>query len=582
MPFDGLTAYAVTQELKTKIIGTKVHKIYQPVKDEIILFFSDREKNTLLLCANPSFPRLHLITNKIENPDYPPAFCMLLRKYLLGGIVTDVTQKDFDRILTIHFETLDETGSLLNLSLITEIMGRHSNIMLVNDKTGKILDSAKHITRLKSSVREVMPGKDYVFPPNEKINPLNFDKDDAAQRLSFFRDKSMSNALVSVFTGLSNQLSISLLQSFGYDFERPLNILDIQEMISLCEKVQYFFVRVKNIGESFIYIDNTGKYKDFSFGDYSIYDGYKKQRFETINKAAEEFYLTKSISNHIHEKYEAVIKNLSQLLAKEENKLIIREEELKQAEDCEQFNIAGNLLLSNMHLLKKGMKQITVENYYAVPYENKTIELRADRTPSANAQMYFKKYAKAKSAIVHLTKLIEESKEEIYYLSSQLYYLTNAQNAAEADEVITELIKRNIVKKKKSIQKPQGEPKPYHFITKDGYEIFVGKNDKQNDKLTLKTSSKDDIWLHTKDIPGSHVILKTNQGSYSEDALKDAAVLAAYYSKAGDSANVPVDYAFVKYVKKPTGAPLGRVIYTNQKTIFVTPSEDAVKKIRQM
>ncbi len=581
MPFDGLCTYAITKELQHTLVGKKISKIYQPVKDELVLYFSDREKSVLLLCANPSFPRVHLIDEKYDFPDHPPTFCMVLRKYLLGGIVTDISQKDFDRIIEIKIETLDQGGDLLNLTLIAEIMGKHSNIILISNTNSEIIDAIKHVSTLKSSVREVMPKKKYSYPPNQKINPFVFDIYETAERLSFYREKSMKNALVNVFSGISNQLSASILINNQFDPSETLDTATQEDMLCITEKVQDFFKTI-DTKESYIYTDPTGKYKDFSYGFYSLYNGYDSMIFQSINKTAEKFYLSKSVSNHIRQKYESTIKLLTLLLAKEENKLLIRKSELEKAEDYEQYNIKGNLLLSNMHLLKKGMDHITVNNFFDPNGIALKISLRTDYDPSMNAQMYFKKYTKAKNAIKYLTKLIKESEEQIYYLSSQLYYLSNAQNQSDADEIIEELTQRNIIKKKKKRSKQTVESHPYHYKTNDGFDIFIGKNDKQNDRLTLRYAGKEDIWFHTKDIPGSHVILKTNHGTYSDESLMTAAKLAAYYSKARSSSNVPVDYTSVKYVKKPSGSPLGKVIYTDNNTIYVTPNENIFSEIRSV
>ncbi|MFA0816240.1 MAG: NFACT family protein [Anaerofustis sp.] len=577
MPYDGLCMYAIAAELHTKLIETKIHKIYQPVKDEIVLSFSDKNKSTLLLSANASFARAHLIGEKYDNPDHPPSFCMLLRKYLLGGIVKDIRQKDFDRILILEIETLDEAGCLMHLHLIAEIMGRHSNILLVNADTGKILDAIKHVTKLKTSVREVMPGKTYTFPPNDRLNPSNFEIFSGAERMMFFRDKPLKNAILSVFSGISPQLSSSLLIKNNFHENSAVETFSKKQLLQVSEIIYTFFDHIQG-HRSYLYWDGTETPKDFSYTRYDLYNDLRISELDSISEACEQYYAKKRIAGHINENYEPAIKLLAHLITKEEHKLQIRKEELNTALDSEALYRFGNLLLSNLHLMKKGMDSVAVINYFSDPADEIMIPLRIDYTPSQNAQMYFKKYAKAKSAAEHLQKLIEESSDLLYYLSSQHYYLTNAQNAAEAEEVVEELIKREILKKKKTFRK-QEKSTPLHYRTKDGFDVFVGKNDRQNDQLTLKSSSKDDIWLHTKDIPGSHVILKTNKGIYSEESLKEAASIAAYHSKACESENVPVDYTYVKYVKKPSGSPLGKVIFTNNKTLYVSPSVPQSHKI---
>ena len=581
MPYDSLTVRSITKEIKSKLIKTKIHKIYQPVSDEVILYFSDKDKSVLLLCANATFPRIHTTDERFENPEQPPAFCMLLRKYLIGGIVTDIVQKDYDRIVMFKIENLDETGSLIKLNLIVEIMGRHSNIILVNEKSGKVLDSIKHISPQKSSVRQLRPTLEYKFPPEERVSPLDFDIDEVNIRLSFFSEKALSNALLSVFSGLSNQWIKSFFIDNDIDKELSTREFLLNNPDEFWRAFKEEFSCIDEVRKSYIYLEEDGRYKDFSCGEYSIFGDNKKITFDTTDEMLKEYYKAKSVVNHISQRYEEAIKKLSSIISKEENKLKIREEELANAEGYEKFNIFGNLLFSNLHLMKKGDSSVVVQNYYENPPVDIEIKIREDRNPTQNAQLYFKKYTRAKSAITHLTKLIEETKEDIYFLESQKLYLINANNTAEADEVIEVLSSAGYLKKKKKLyNKKQPLSTPHHYITSDGFDIYVGKNDNQNDKLTLKSSQKDDIWLHTKTIAGSHVILKTNNGHYSEEALHTASMLSAYYSKARNSQNVPVDYTLIKYVKKPSGAKAGKVIYTNQKTLLVTPTEEFIKSVK--
>jgi predicted ribosome quality control (RQC) complex YloA/Tae2 family protein len=555
MPYDGRSVRAAVNELSERLVGTKVHKIYQPVKDEIVLYFSDREKSALLLCANPAFPRVHLVDQKYDNPEYPPPFCMLLRKYLIGAYVKEVEQKEFDRIIMIRFEAFSEAGDPMALTLIAEIMGRHSNVILLEDETQKILHALKPVGSQKNSVRELLPGKPYIFPPNEKLNPLTAESFEAAERMSFFREKSLSNTLTATFSGLSNQLSASLLLDMGYDPGSSANLLKDDALISLCKTVLLFFADVDSKQPSYLYSDSSGKYVDFSYGFYSVHCAYTNKTFATFQEACAEYYAKKSIANHILQRYDPIVKTLHRLIAKEVHKLDVRNQERMQAEDHEQYNTMGNLLLAHLHEIKKGMPEITDTDYFSDDQQNITIPLRGDYSPSQNAQFYFKKYGKGKRALEHLEQLIAESEDTLYYLNAQLYYLTSAQNAAEAEEIVTSLRQHGFLGHQARQRKPQTLSKPYRFRTSEGFDVYVGKNDRQNDQLTLRDSAKTDLWFHTKNIPGSHVILKTNQGHYSETALRDAALLAAYHSKAKESENVPVDYAFVKYVKKPKGSP---------------------------
>ncbi|MBR6802009.1 MAG: NFACT family protein [Eubacteriaceae bacterium] len=570
MPYDGLSLYHITKELK-KLIGTKIHKVYQPVKDEVILFFSDKDKSMVQISADPSQARVCITSNRYDNPTTPGSFCMLLRKYLISSQLRDVYQKDFDRIIVFSLENLDDAGRLIKMELICEVMGKYSNIILVNSETGKIIDSIKHVTSLVSSYREVLPKKDYVLPPSEKLNPLEYDEDTFLDLISFNMDKNTSAAFMNTFNGISKQLSRSILIDIGCEDVPLRSHGGKDEILALTDR---FINSLKEKTESdgaYLYYDDEGRIKEFSSSYYSLFEEYTAERTDSMNSATEKYYLSKAVKAHISERYEHIISKVSTLLAREESKLDIRLKELDNALDSDKYNIAGTLLLSNMHAFKKGDTSVEVDNYYEEGMPKITISLEPHLNPSQNANRYFKLYTKAKNAVIHLESLIEQSENEIYFLSSQLCYLKNAQNASQAEEIISELVKHGTIRLKKNQSVKKDIPSAPLKLMFGENEILIGRNDRQNDRLTFKMANPDDIWLHTKGLAGSHVILRTNMGIYPDEALDAAAKLAAYYSKGRESGKTEVDYTFAKYVKKPAGAPAGKVIYTNQHTAYVTP-----------
>ncbi len=570
MPYDGLSLYHITKELK-KLIGTRIHKIYQPVKDEVILFFSDKDKTMVQISSDSSQARVNVTTNRYDNPTTPGGFCMLLRKYLIGSQLRDVYQVDFDRIIVFYLENLDDVGRLLKMKLICEVMGRHSNIILTDAETGKIIDSIKHVSSAVSSYREVLPKKDYIAPPNEKVNPFDYDEDNFLDLLSFNMDKNISAAYMNTFNGISKQLSRSILLDMGLEDITLCEYGGRDEILSLTDKYISSLREKTEDDGGYLYYDKDGKVKEFSSAYYSVFEDYSHEKQESMNVATEKYYLSKAVKAHISERYESIIHKVSTLLSREEGKLAVRKKELLEAQDSEKYNIAGTLLLSNMHKITKGDTSVEVDNYYEDGMPKMTIGLQPHLNPSQNANRYFKLYTKAKNAVIHLESLIEESENEVYFLSSQLCYLKNAQNAAQAEEIISELVKHGTIRLKKNQTVKKDVPSVPMKVMYGENEILIGRNDRQNDRLTFKMANPDDIWLHTKDIAGSHVILRTDGGIYADEALEAAAKLAAYYSKGRESGKTEVDYTFAKYVKKPSGAPAGKVIYTNQHTAYVTP-----------
>ena len=570
MPFDGISTCASAAECAGCFTGAKIQRVYQPLKDDIIIYFANRDKG-LLLSADPSFSRAYVSADKYDNPEYPPAFCMLLRKYLIGGIVKSISQRDFDRIIDIHIEALTDAGVLSELCLTAELMGRHANIILYETQSGHILDAVKHISAAKSSVRRVMPGGNYTAPPNDKLNIFDFDIHSALSMFSFASIRSGEALLADIFSGISQQCARSYFVESGEDAD-SVKDMNAEQAEAFFGRFAAFIKKQTLSADNFIYIDERGGYRDFSHGKYTFPNDCTAAKFVSFSDAAAEFYRGKTQRSGVKERNAAVIGRIETVLAREKRKLAARLQEDAAAQDSERYAVTGNLLLANMHLLEKGMTSVEVSDFYDADSPIVTIPLKEEYTPSQNAQYYFRKYAKAKSAAAHLRSLIAEAENAVFFLSSQLYFLSEAENEAEAETVFAELEKAGYVKRRRSKKPAASRKQPYgELITDDGFKIMYGRNSRQNDELTFRAAAKDDIWLHVKDMVGSHVIIKTAGVECSSSALLCAAETAAFNSAGRSGSKVPVDYTFVKNVKKTAGAAAGRVTFTDNRTLYVTP-----------
>lgn len=569
MALDGITLYAIINELNKEIIGGKIDKIYQPEKDEIILTIRNKGKNLkLLISANANYPRMYLTNETKENPIEPPMFCMLLRKFLQGGKIIRVNQLDFDRIVEIDIESRDEFENQVIKTLIVEIMGRHSNIILVDKSSSIIIDSIKRVYPDMSKIREILPGKQYVYPPTQsKLNLIDFSKEHFINAISLCSEKKVERALVDVMQGFSPSLGREI--SFRANiYDKYISELSEAEIDILYKNIKIISEMIKNLNFEPCLAFYNNEIADFSCVKLKQYD--KIIIFESICEAAYKFFNEKANRENIQARSYDLKKVIQNHLDKLYNKLNKQEEEINEAKNADLYRLYGELITANMHLLKKGMSDFKTINYYT--NEEIIIPLNKKYSPSENAQSYFKKYSKAKKAVNMLQKQIDETINEIKYLEGQLVNIEQCALPAEIEEIRSELSEQGYIRIKTKKVKPKRDvSQPVHIVSSDGYDIYIGKNNVQNDFLTLKFAGPNDIWLHTKDIPGSHVIIKSKDKSVPETTLYEAARLAASYSKAKSSSNVPVDYTFKKYVKKPSGAKPGFVIYTNQKTLYVTP-----------
>jgi len=587
MALDGVVISALAKETAEKIVGGRIDKIHQPEKDELIISvrtFGGAYK--LLLCANPSFPRFHITGMQKENPDKPPMFCMLLRKHIQGGKILYVVQEGFERIIRIGIESYDEMGYLSEKVLIVEIMGKHSNIILT-DKEGKILDSIVHVDLTVSSVRQVLPGFPYSPPPSQgKKNPLDASRDDIAFALSN-EDLPVWRQILESYSGISPLVAReAVYRATGMcDVTGPEVSRQELEDVAL-----NFYAMITDIKEGVynpcIITDKaTKKPTEFCALDIAQYgSGAMCEHYPSVSEAVENFYIKKATAESIKQKCGDLLKLVSNNIDRCRKKLQLQSEILKKAEKREKYKIYGDLITANIYMIEQGMTEVTVSNFYSETGENVTIPLKNDLSPSKNAQRYYQKYNKEKTAEIETTKQKKLNEEELDYLESVYESLTKVETGSEIIQIRDELIEEGYLKNRGRLNKKRkpDNPRPMHFVSDDGYDIYVGKNNKQNDYVTLKLSRSTDIWFHTKGIHGSHALIKTDDGlTVPDETYMQAARLAAYYSKGRGSENVPVDYTEVKNVKKPSGAKPGMVIYVNYNTLYVTPDEDEANRLKQ-
>ena len=569
MSFDGLFTKAMCEELSDALSGGRINKIHQPYPNEIILIVRANGKNRkLLLSAHPSYSRAQLTEESYENPQEPPMFCMLLRKHLEGAIIENITQHELDRMIIFDIKGRDELGDLSYKKLIVEIMGRHSNIILVNKENDVILDSIKHVSYAVNSHRAILPGQTYKFPPaQQKINPLSASDEDLLKVLDF-NAGSLDKQLVAAFAGISPLLANEIL----YECKLPTqaNVINaFHKIMAPFQGRQYTpAIMLKQTKEIFycIPLSHTDK---------------KLKSFSSLSEMLDRFYFGKAARDRIKQQGQDLERFIINEKSKNEKKIKKLQATLTESEKGEQYKLYGELLTANIYQLQQGMKEIEVINYYDESGAMITIPLDSQKSPSQNAQKYFTKYQKAKNAIEYVTEQIQLANEEVNYFEGLLQQLDSA-DPRDIEEMREELQEGGYLKQrhKKGFKKPK-DKKPIldEYISTDGDTIFVGKNNKQNEFLTNKFSRRDDIWLHTKDIPGSHVVIRNS--APSENTIHEAALLAAFYSKAKNSSGVPVDYTAIRYVKKPNGAKPGFVIYDHQTTLYVTPDADEVLRMKK-
>jgi predicted ribosome quality control (RQC) complex YloA/Tae2 family protein len=567
MSFDGLFTKAMTEEISS-LIGGRINKIYQPYKNELIMAIRANGKNhKLLLSAHPSYARVQLTNESYDNPNEPPMFCMLLRKHLEGAIIEHIYQIGLDRIIVLEIKGRNELGDITNKQLFIEIMGRHSNIILVDKEKNTILDSIKHVSYAVNSHRAILPGQAYVMPPQQdKQNPFQSVESDILRRLDFNAGK-LDKQLVEQFAGFSPLMAKEIIYRSGLanrvtipktfiEMMRGIAAGNIEPTLSINEQKEAFY-----------------------FLPLAHFNGEKKN-FRSLSELLDRFYFGKAERDRVKQQANDLERFIHNEMEKNAKKIEKLKQTLDEASKADQFQLYGELLTANMYTLQKGMQEIEVVNYYDENEATVKIQLDPLKTPSENAQRYFSKYQKAKNSIAIIEEQIRLAAEEYTYFDTLWQQLMSA-SIRDIAEIREELVEEGYIRekqKKKLKSQNYGKPQLESYWASDGTEILVGKNNKQNDYLTNKIAARDEIWLHTKDIPGSHVVIRSKDPELT--TIIEAATLAAYFSKAKLSSSVPVDYTKVRFVKKPSGAKPGFVIYDNQQTIYVTPGEEKVLSLK--
>ena len=587
MALDGITTAAIVSELKPVLIGGRIDKIHQPLSDEIRMTVRGLGSGTkkLILSANSAHPRIHLTESSRENPMTAPLFCMVLRKHISGGKIVDICQPDFERIVILRVESANEMGDITIKNLILEIMGKHSNLILTNEN-GKILDSIKRVTHEKSSVREVLPGKDYVFPPAQgKSNPLLAEADAFFSALHQQEGRRIQEFLYQTYTGISPLMAGEICTRAALDASNACQQVSPSEAEALWSAFRIVMEEVRNgqFHPAIYYQNETNRIVEFSVLEMKQFTTLRQRSFASVSTLLEGFYQERDqaavIRQKAHDMRRLVMSNIERCVKKKE----IQRKTRRETKGMELWKKKGELLTANIYAIPQGVTTFKTIDYYEEDLPEIEIAIDPAKTPAENAQKYFQKYNKAKRTLAALEIQEKQNDEELTYLESVLNALDAAAELADLAEIRTELAESGFLRRqvqKKGSQKPK-KAKPLRYLSSDGYEILVGKSNLQNDELTLRIADPTDLWLHTKEIPGSHVIIRTNEKSeVPESTLEEAANLAAFYSKAKHSSMVPVDYTQRKNVKKPNGAKPGMVIYLTNRTIYITPDEDRVNQLK--
>lgn len=583
MPLDGLTLCLLKWELSEKIIGSRIEKIHQPAKDELVFHLRTREgAYRLLISASANSPRAHLTSTAPENPATPPMLCMLLRKHLSSAVITNIRQLGLDRILFFDIAGTNEIGDAVTFTLCVEIMAKHSNIILVNSD-GIIVDSVKRIDFTQSSVRQILPGLIYELPPQQdKLNIAESEISDLVSAIKKCRGKHLSGAILDTLQGFSPLICRELSEKCaGAD-------IAVEELLPIhCEKLEKELETVRKMLESgkadpTMLIRENVKPFDFTFTDITQY-GFtvSAKTYGSFSELLDSFYYEKDRFERTKQRSQSLLKTITSASARASRKLQSRKAELEACADKDKLRINAELILANQYQLQKGSFYYDLPNFYD---NNNIIRIPADPalSPSANAQKYFKEYRKSKTAESMLGELIEQSEQELNYLESVIDAVNRADGYTELAEIRSELYDQGYLKRAKNDKSKKIKPMPpMEYISDDGYTILVGRNNIQNELLTFKTARKDDSWFHVQKMPGSHVVVIGNGEIIPERTCRQAAILAAYHSSARESAQVAVDYTEVRELKKPNGAKPGKVIYHTYNTMWVTPDRELCEKLKK-
>ncbi|WP_303824986.1 NFACT family protein [Ruminococcus flavefaciens] len=582
MALDGAFLHAVKSELMP-LIGGRVEKIHQPSREEVIISIRTRSgSKRLYISANAGSARVHITENSVDNPQTPPMFCMLLRKRLGSGKLIDIRQDGLERILFLDFECVNELGDIVTITLACEIMGRCSNLIIINSE-GKVIDSIKRVDEDMSRERMVLPGMKYTLPPrDDRLNFLTAEPDEIVSRLQSTESKELSKALIRIFEGISPILA----REWAFFAGRGVHIESDTISSDQLDRLLFAVKRTRQQLESgeccFSAVsDKEGQLKDFSFIRLSQFGTlmYTKE-LNSASELLDYFYSERDRAARTKQRANDLFKLLMNLTDRTSRRIAAQREELAACADKEHAKLCGDLISANMYRIQKGDSSATVENFYDEACPQVTISLDVRKTPAQNAQHYYNEYKKSVTAEEKLAEQIKKGEEELQYLESVFDALTRASSENDIIQLRLELKEQGYVRYAGGKAKPPKALPPMEYKSSDGFSILVGRNNKQNDQLSLKFAEKTDIWLHTQLITGSHVLILTDGENPPDRTIEEAAVIAAVNSSGRDSGLVPVDYCLARYVKKPVGAKPGKVIFTNYKTAFVKPDTELEQRLR--
>lgn len=571
MPLDAVCLQAVVAELAPQITGSRIEKIQQPARDQVVLLL--RGNRRLLLSAGGGQPRLHLTELLRDNPAQPPMFCMLLRKYLSGGIIESIQQAPLERVVTLTVSAADELGERSQFSLILEAVARRANLILA-DKDGHIIDCLRRIDFEMNPDRQVLPGLFYHLPtPPDKVSPFTVTEEEFAALAAAAGEGAPADQwLVRTVNGLSPLVARELTFRACGSTDAPVT----GHTAALWSAFAAWRDTVNEKHFTPAMLKRSGVPMDFTYLHVGQYGGAaEEETYTSFSRLLDDFYEKREQAERVKQKGQDLVKTASNGAARLRRKIAAQEQELAESKNRDKWRVYGELITANLYRMERGMSRLTAQNYYDPDCADVDIPLDVRLSPQENAAKYFKKYTKAKTAEKYITAQLEKARVELTYLESVLQELTLAESEQDFNDIRAELTDGGYLRAKGRKQ-PQRPSKPREFRSTAGLRILVGRNNRQNDRLTAKDAEKWDIWLHTQRIHGSHVILCTGGAQPDEQSLLEAASLAAYFSQAQDGTKVPVDFTQVKFVKKPAGSPPGFVNYTNYKTILADPDEKLV------
>lgn len=577
MAFDGITIAGIVKELNDTILNGRIYKIAQPETDELLLTIKTPGGQTRLsISASASLPLIFLTDENKPSPMTAPNFCMLLRKHIGNGRITAITQPSLERIIQFDIEHLDELGDVCRKALIVEIMGKHSNIIFCNDK-GIILDSIKHVSAQMSSVREVLPGRDYFIPEtSKKQNPLTVNETDFIEQITG-KPMPIGKALYNSFTGISPSAAEEICHLAAIDSDIPAKEYSEDLLAHVFRQFTYFFEQIKEAKFTPSIYNYEGTPKDFSVLPLTHLSDCEEVTYTSVSDMIRAYYASKNVQTRIRQKSVDLRKVVQTALDRNRKKYDLQQKQLRDTENREKYKIYGELLHVYGYNISEGAKSLDAFNYYT--NETITIPLDPQKTAAENAQKYFEKYNKQKRTFEALTELIKETKDEIIYLESISTALDIARNEEDLLQLKEELIETGYIRRKFSKKKVTITSKPLHYLSSDGYHIYVGKNNLQNEELTFHFANGNDWWFHAKGAPGSHVIVRTNGEELPDRTFEEAGRLAAYYSKNAKADKIEIDYVEKKHVKKPSGAKPGFVVYYTNYSLMIDSDISGIQEI---